>query len=137
MRSWVARTLGFAVPTVAVVTAAHLSAQNTAGEALDGVVSGLWFTALFAVGAGLRSWWPARRAAGESSTVAGAAPRAALDGLMLATLVWGALWAFWSVVPHDGPDFPRMPVFIAQSALMALVGALIPALPGARARRTA
>jgi hypothetical protein len=39
------RTLGFALPTVAMVTAGHLSAEASVGEAVDGVVSGLWFTA--------------------------------------------------------------------------------------------
>ena len=55
------RWLGFAVPTVSVVTAAHLSAESSAGEALDGVVSGLFFTLPFVATAWLRSRLEPRR----------------------------------------------------------------------------
>jgi len=133
MHSSMARTLGFAVPTVAMVTAGHLIAQNTVGEAIDGVVSGLWFTALFGVGAGLRGWLDRGRAA----SVATSPRRAALDGLLLGALTWGGLWAFWSVVPHRGPNFPATLVFVAQSTLMSVVGALSPGFRSGRTRRIA
>lgn len=47
--SW--RTFGFAIPTVTLVTALHLAREASPGEALDGVVSGLYFTTVFLVGA--------------------------------------------------------------------------------------
>ena len=110
------RALGFALPTNAIVTAGHHARAATPGEALAGVVSGLFFTAFFAGGA----WLGARRAgpaSGEETSL-----RAVATGLIAGVLVWGALWTFWSRVPHEGAGFPTNAVFAAHSALMAATG---------------
>ena len=50
MRTALLRAAGFAIPTVAVVTALHLAKLATVGEGIDGVASGLAFAAFYFVG---------------------------------------------------------------------------------------
>jgi hypothetical protein len=50
MRIALFRALGFAFPTVSLVTTSHLLRDASVGEAIDGLVTGLWFVALFLAG---------------------------------------------------------------------------------------
>ena len=90
MRTALHRTSGYLLPTTLMVAGLHLARQWTAGEALAGVVSALFFTACFLAGAVLEarshrggpreSGWPAIR-----------------EGLLLGTATWLVVWAFWNV----------------------------------------
>ena len=55
MRTALHRTSGYLLPTTLVVAGLHLARQWTAGEALAGVVSALFFTACFLAGAVLEA----------------------------------------------------------------------------------
>jgi len=113
------RWLGFAVPTVSVVTAAHLAAEPTSGEALDGVVSGLFFTLPFVATAWLRSRLEPRR------------PRARLRppvwevvlGLLAGAVTWALLWLGWTFPEMRGL---RPHAFAINSVAMAAAGLLWP-----------
>ena len=122
MQRHLLRWLGFAVPTLAVVTAAHLRAEPSAGEALDGVVSGLFFTLPFAATAWLRSRLEPRRL------------RARLRpplwefvlGLFAGAVTWALVWLAWTFPETRGL---RPHAFAINSVVMAAAGLLWPA-PG-------
>ncbi len=84
------RSLGFALPTLSLVTAMHLAREPGAGEALDGVVSGMFFTLVFLVACLVRE----RFAGAPRSAAAG---RSALHGGFTAVVVWVLLWLGWSL----------------------------------------
>ncbi len=88
MRRVLQRTAGYLLPTLVIVTGLHLVREATAGEALDGVASALWFVVLFFAGA----WLAARSGADEQPATA-----PAREGLLIGVLSWLALWAFWNV----------------------------------------
>jgi len=90
MKPVLLRTLGFAVPTFAVVVTLHLLKQASAAEAFDGAVSALWFVAFFLIGA-----WVAQRS-GLTRGSGGAASQLS-SGAIAGAGVWGALWAFWAL----------------------------------------
>lgn len=90
MREPMRRTLGYLPPTVIVVTGIHLAREASAGEAFDGVVSGLWFAVLFLAGA----WLATRGRADDDTRTLTASMR---EGLLLGIGTWLALWAFWNV----------------------------------------
>jgi hypothetical protein len=50
MKAALLRTLGFALPTLVLATTLHLDRDRSVGEAIDGLISGLWFALLFLVG---------------------------------------------------------------------------------------
>lgn len=92
--SW--RTFGFAIPTVTLVTALHLARGASPGEALDGVVSGLYFTTVFLVGAIVSLF------AGFLLRLEPAEPRDArarrvetFAGAATAVCTWLVLYALW------------------------------------------
>jgi hypothetical protein len=119
------RTLGFAAVTVPLVTALHLVREMSGGEALDGVVSGLSFTLLFAAGAWVRRVLPAsagsERRAIEVST-----------GVIAGLACWSLLWLLWSAPFMTPLRDLRWPAFAINCAVAAGAGLL--RLP---ARRTA
>lgn len=88
-----ARTLGFFVPTAIVIVRQHVAAQPTSGEALDGFVSSLWFTALFAIGA-----FVAHRVSALRSTASpGSTLRDMRSGALAGVACWALLWGFWAL----------------------------------------
>jgi hypothetical protein len=94
MKTAVFRALGFAIPTVVVVTALHLGKQASVGEAIDGVVSGLAFVGFYFVGelltlpfGGLRS----ERSPG----------RDALIGVVAGVATWILVGVFWAMPRTD------------------------------------
>jgi hypothetical protein len=111
--------LGFALPTVAVITQAHLREQLSWGEGLDGVVSGLFFTLPFAVTNALRSRFFTTRAASNPRT-----PGQELRlGLWVGALAWALIWLGWSI-PATQPL--REHAFAINCAATALAGLLVP-----------
>lgn len=105
MRSSLGRSLGFALPTIALVTALHVQYDRSWGEWLDGIASGAWFALVFALVWGLLAW-SARRAGSF-------APRGALAefalGLVLAVATWTLVWAMWqtpALRPLSASAFP-------------------------------
>lgn len=87
------RSFGFAIPTIALITALHVQVDRSWGEWLDGVVSGAWFALVFALVWGLLAW-SARRA--ESSAPRGAFAEFA-TGLAIGVATWTVVWACWQL----------------------------------------
>ena len=94
MRVAVLRALGFAIPTVLVVTALHLTKLATVGEAIDGVVSGLAFSAFYFVGELL-----ALPFGGSRSERAGV--RELAIGAIAGVATWILVATFWALPPAD------------------------------------
>jgi hypothetical protein len=113
MRRVLQRTAGYLLPTLVVVTGLHLVREATAGEALDGVVSGMWFVVLFFAGASLT----ARSGADEHPA---AAP--AREGLLIGVLNWLALWAFWNVPQTEALRASAGTVFLINSVTSLAAG---------------
>lgn len=88
-----ARTLGFFVPTALVVVGSHVAKQPTLAEALDGLVSSLWFTLLFAVGAFVAHRVSALRTPGKATRVL----RELRSGALAGVACWLLLWGFWAL----------------------------------------
>ena len=121
-------TIGFAVPTVLLITALHLARTATFSEAVDGVISGLWFTGLFYVG---------MRLAGTSlDQQDGNERRDLILGMAAGALTW-ALMAFgWSLPGAAGLDqsglaFPiNTAIVLGIGAVFALAGRAFPSREG-------
>ena len=111
-RMLVARALGFSLPTVGFVTALHLVRDATAGEALDGVVSGLWFSIAFLLGE-----LQCARASGGTARSAPAAHEV-LAGLSAAVLAWSLLWLFWELPQTESLRHRSNWAFAINSAAM-------------------
>ncbi len=126
MRIVLDRTLGFALPTVAIVTALHLQKLATWGEALDGVVSGLTFAVLFGLGTAVAEF-PAR-----ARPPFDVRERPLLSGLIAGLILWSLQFAFWSV-PATAPL--RTIAFPIQCATMAAAGAVTSGLARRRLNR--
>ena len=110
------RTFGFAWPTLLLVVALHWLREATLAEVVDGLLSGLWFAALFWVGArlsgrrGLLRIVPRpRHPVGEFVIGCGAA-----------LLTWIVLWALWAL-PFTAPL--RDGAFLLNSAMMLVAAA--------------
>lgn len=115
MRSALYRTFGHLLPTTVVVTGLHLVREMSPGEAIDGVLSALFFTACFLGGAVLEA---RSRAAGP-----GAVPgKHVREGLLIGAGTWLALWAFWNL--------PQTNALRAFPAGVLLVNALANVLAG-------
>jgi hypothetical protein len=121
------RTLGFAVPTVALVTALHLAEMATVGEAIDGVVSGLWFVAMFLLG----TWLRLRLGPPGGTEVGRRATNELLVGVAAAVFTWVFLWLFWNVPPSNGVRRATAWIFPFNSAIVFAMGLLV----GSFARR--
>src|SRR5690349_7472434 len=93
MKRLAMRILGYALPTIGLVTALHLDQEATSGSGLDGVISGLAFTLPFAAVAWLR--W--RLEGDRASARARGAGREFVFGLLAALVAWAALWVGWSL----------------------------------------
>jgi len=120
--SYFARCIGFAAPTLGFVVAAHLNRAPGWGEALDGVVSGVFFAIPFAALTLVR----ARFTWGDGP---GRSPLRELSlGALAAVISWCGLWLAWAL--------PWMQPFRAQAlainaAAMGLAGlALAPVRSG-------
>jgi len=120
--SYFARCIGFAAPTLGFVVAAHLNRAPGWGEALDGVVSGVFFVIPFAALTFLRARF--------TSGGPGRSPLHELSlGALAAVISWCGLWLAWAL--------PWMQPFRAQAlainaAAMGLAGlALAPVRLGA------
>jgi len=89
------RGAGFALPTVTLVSALHLAEQPTAAEAADGLVSGLWFAALFLLATMVRP-----RLGLAPAPATGTPPVwEFLLGSLAAVVTWSLLWLFWTYAP--------------------------------------
>ena len=122
------RTLGFAVPTFALVVALHLAEQATPGEALDGAVSAAWFVAFFVIGT-----WVAQRTG--FAREGGRALAHLLDGALASMGAWAFLWALWAVPFTASLRLESGAVFTINTLTMvvaAFAAARIPALHGQR-----
>ena len=123
MKRNVLRWLGFTLPTLAVVTVAHVNREPSWGEALDGVVSGLWFTLPFAA----TSWLRARFEAGRTAARASAPTQDLMLGLLAGVLTWAFLWLGWTF-PETRSLRPY--AFTINSLATALAGLLLPGSGG-------
>jgi hypothetical protein len=123
------RTLGFFVPTAAVVMTLHLVREASTGEAIDGIVSSLWFTLPFAAGAGIDE---ALRARGHRAPLSPAANL--LSGFAAGLLAWGALWALWAL-PIIQPLRALPALSFALNCAVALLAGFVH-LPAPKARST-
>jgi hypothetical protein len=114
--SYFARCFGFAAPTLGFVVAAHLNRAQGWGEALDGVVSGVFFVIPFAALTLLRARFTTGGGPGRS-------PLHELSlGALAAVISWCGLWLAWAL--------PWMQPFRAQAlainaATMALAGLVL------------
>lgn len=113
------RWLGFALPTVVVITVSHLNREQSWGSALDGLVSGLFFSLPFAVADFVRSRFVPSRTASPSRTQ-GAEYRL---GLLVGAITWALLWLGWSIPVSDSL---RPHAFAINCAATALAGLLVP-----------
>lgn len=120
------RVLGFAIPTVALVTAFHVSRDARSGEWFDGIVSGLAFTLPFIAVA----WFRSRLEGDRPSARARSAGQEILFGFLAAAFSWTALWVGWS---FPAMQAQRENAFWWNCAMMAFSALLLPA-PG-RGRR--
>jgi hypothetical protein len=82
--------LGFFLPMLVTVTADHLVKQPGVGEVIDSIITALFFTAAFAVGAGFRNWLTRKEPPA----------RAFLRGSLAGLVVQAAVWGFWLSVPE-------------------------------------
>ena len=115
------RTLGFAIPTVTLVTTLHLNRESTAAEAFDGVLSGMAFTLPYMVVSWLRS-----RVEGERVSNRVRSHRAELlYGIAAAVVAWAALWVGWTLPAMQSQ---RPNAFWWNCAVMALAALLLPAV---------
>lgn len=121
MRSVLLRTAGFSVPTVAIVLALHLVKEPTAAEAVDGVVSALWFVAFYFLGA----WSALRLGIAGSIGVGNRAVSHLLLGASAAVLVWCFLWAFWALPVSASLRLHPRWVFAVHTLMMAVVGMVL------------
>ena len=106
-----ARILGFWIPTSVIVIALHLKEMATIGEFVDGFVSSLVFTLIFAAG------FLMKRTQSESST-----NMQLLQGATLGVLSWSALWLFWSFPGIDGNHSIQGLAFVINCAVMLVFG---------------
>lgn len=119
MHRIVLRWLGFAIPTVALVTAAHLEASPSTGEALDGVASGFWFTLPFAATSWLRSRFEPQRDPARLR----APLREFTLGLFAGAFTWTLVWLGWTFPEMRGL---RPHAFTINSVVMAAAGLMLP-----------
>jgi hypothetical protein len=111
------RSLGFLPPTLLAVVVLHLDREVTAGAALDGFLSALWFTGAFLAGSSVRLAW-----ASPQIRRGGGWMRSILEGLVAAMIAWALLWMFWAVpLPGSLPKL-REWAFLLNSASIALAG---------------
>jgi hypothetical protein len=116
-----ARTLGFAIPTVALVTLFHLHRDSSMEEAVDGVLSGIVFTLPYGAMSWLRS-----RVEGDRASNRMRRPRTELlFGLIAAAVAWAALWVGWTLPAMQSQ---RPNAFWWNCAAMALAAVLLPAV---------
>ena len=114
------RWLGFAIPTVALITAVHLQRENSPGEALDGVISGFCFTLPFAA----TSWLRSRFEGGRSSAQRRPAPLEFAFGLLAGAITWALLWLGWTFPEVQGL---RPHAFLVNNVATAVAGLMLPA----------
>ncbi len=91
------RALGFLLPTLVLTTTQHLMRDARFGEAVDGVVTSLWFMSFFLAGGLLGELPSLMRGAGRRGTNA----REALLGFAAAVFTWSLLWLVWSLPQMD------------------------------------
>jgi hypothetical protein len=121
MQRNVVRWLGFSIPTVSLVTALHLDPVAGPGEALDGVVSGLWFTLPFAATTWLRSRFEAGRTRSRTRSIAWEFA----IGLFAGVIAWALLWLGWTFPEMRGL---RSQALLVNSLVMAAAGLMLPSL---------
>lgn len=85
------RTLGFALPVLALATGIHVEKDPSWGSWLDGLLSGAWFAAMAAIGARGAAWLSRKEGPADGRVLEVA--RGALFGGM----TWMLLWAVWKV----------------------------------------
>lgn len=115
------RTLGYAIPTVALVTALHLDRESTVGEAVDGVLSGIAFTLPYM----LVSWLRLRVEGDRASNRTRTHRVEFLYGIAAAAVAWAALWVGWTLPAMQSQ---RPNAFWWNCAVMALAALLLPAV---------
>ena len=113
MRSSFVRSLGFALPAVALVTALHVQVDRSWGEWLDGIASGAWFALVYAVVWAALSWVARRRGVHASAEPV----REFVLGVALGAATWLLVWALWQV-PAMQPLRPS--AFVVNSLAMAV-----------------
>ena len=117
MSSYFARCIGFAAPTLGFVMAAHLNRAMGWGEALDGLLSGIFFTLPFAALTLLRARF-----------VPGGGPRRSPVrelglGALAAAIAWCGLWLAWALPPMQPL---RAQALAINAVAMAIAGLLWP-----------
>lgn len=131
MRTTLHRAFGYLFPTLFVVTGLHLAREASPGEALDGVVSSLWFVALFLAGATLARRWSASPEPVDQVS-RGASIR---EGVLVGGIAWLVVWAFWAV-PQTQPLRGSNALTFAINGAASLVAGGV-RLPPSRATRFA
>jgi len=126
-----ARTCGFLLSTAFVVTSLHLARERSPGEAVDGMVSSLWFTLTFLAG-GVATCLATGSRGGDDR---GHGLRDGLAGGAAGVVTWTAVALFWALPVWGALRHARDWAFAINSTGMALAGAVV-VLPAARGRRS-
>jgi hypothetical protein len=113
--------LGFSLATVAIITYLHLQKLPSMGQALDGFLSGLYFSGMFATGLFGGVWIFSLRASPSRSTIL-----ALLTGFNAGLVSWLLIYLFW-LLPSSG--FIARFAFMVNSILIFCIGVLINRLP--------
>lgn len=122
------RSLGFALPIIALATGIHVDKDPSWGSWLDGCLSGAWFAGMAALGAfgAARLWRGEAPAAGRGREMA--------MGALFGGLTWFLLWAAWKI-PGAAGLTPS--AFALNSAAFLLAGLLLAPGPVRVIARTA
>lgn len=80
--------IGFFLPMLVTVMADHLIKQPIAAEAIDAIITTIFFTAVFAIGIRL----------GEGHDAASQGWKGLLHGLAAGIVVQAVIWGFWLAV---------------------------------------
>lgn len=136
MRTALALTAGFSLPTAGFVVGRHLGREASVGAALDGTLTSIWFAGWFLAGAlGIAgaARLAARTAPAPPSPPARRAfPGPATFGLLAGVVVWAALLFLWTLEPMDPLRERALAINSAAMAASGILGAL-----AAAARRRA
>lgn len=137
MRTALALTAGFSLPTAGLVIERHLAREASVGAALDGTLTSIWFAGWFLAGAlGVATVarlaaeappaLPARRALAGPVSI----------GITAGVAVWVALLVLWTLDPMDPLRGRALAINSAAMAAGGILGALAAvALAAAAGRR--
>ena len=123
MKARLLTTLGFALSTIAIITFLHVQKSPGTNEALDGILSGAYFTLIFATGLFGGIWIFNLRPAPMRAPVI-----ALITGLNCGLLSWFLIYALW-LLPWSQQPFLAAHAFTINSVFIFCVGVVMNKLP--------